>query len=127
VLELTETALMSNEDAGEEFARAVTDLGCGLALDDFGTGFGSLTYLKRLPLSYLKIDREFVGGLVGNEANQHVVRAVVNLARAFGQKTIAEGVENQETLEFLKDVGVDYVQGFHIERPRPFHLSTVAA
>ena len=96
-------------------------------MDDFGTGFGSLTYLKRLPLSYLKIDREFVGGLVGNEANQHVVRAVVNLARAFGQKTIAEGVENQETLEFLKEVGVDFVQGFHIERPRPFHLSAVVA
>jgi PAS domain S-box-containing protein len=127
VLELTETALMSNEDAGEEFARAVTDLGCGLALDDFGTGFGSLTYLKRLPLSYLKIDREFVGGLVGNEANQHVVRAVVNLARAFGQKTIAEGVETEETLEFLKEVGVDYVQGFYIERPRPFLPDTVAA
>ena len=53
-----------------------------------------------------------------------MVRAVVNLARAFGQKTIAEGVENQETLEFLKEVGVDYVQGFHIERPRPFHLSS---
>ncbi len=127
VLELTETALMSNEDAGEEFARSVTALGCGLALDDFGTGFGSLTYLKRLPLSYLKIDREFVGGLVGNEANQHVVRAVVNLARAFGQETIAEGVENQETLDFLKEVGVDYVQGFHVERPRPFHLGAVVA
>jgi PAS domain S-box-containing protein len=127
VLELTETALMSNQDAGEEFARSVTALGCGLALDDFGTGFGSLTYLKRLPLSYLKIDREFVGGLVGNVANQHVVRAVVNLARAFGQKTIAEGVENEETLEFLKEVGVDYVQGFYVERPRPFTLSAVEA
>jgi PAS domain S-box-containing protein len=127
VLELTETALMSNQDAGEEFARSVTALGCGLALDDFGTGFGSLTYLKRLPLSYLKIDREFVGGLVGNEANQHVVRAVVNLARAFGQKTIAEGVENEETLEFLKEVGVDFVQGFYVERPRPFLTSAVVA
>jgi EAL domain-containing protein (putative c-di-GMP-specific phosphodiesterase class I) len=97
----------------------LADLGCGLALDDFGTGFGSFTYLKRLPISYLKIDIEFVRDLVTNPANQHVVRAIVSLAQAFGLQTIAEGVEDEATLQLLRDEGVDYAQGFHLGRPAP--------
>ena len=119
VFEITETALMRDIELGEAFAHGLAELGCGLALDDFGTGFGSLTYLKRLPLTHVKIDIEFVRDLVNNEANRRVVEVIVGLARAFGLHTIAEGVEDQETLEQLRAEGVEYAQGFHIGRPAP--------
>ncbi len=119
VFEITETALMHDIGAGEAFAQGLADLGCGLALDDFGTGFGSFTYLKRLPISYLKIDMEFVRDLITNPANQHVVRAIVSLAQAFSLQTIAEGVEDEPTLQLLAKEGVDYAQGFHLGRPAP--------
>jgi PAS domain S-box-containing protein len=119
VFEITETALMRDIDAGQAFAEGVVELGCGIALDDFGTGFGSFTYLKRLPVSYLKIDIEFVRHLRSNHANQHLVKAIVSLAKGFGQETIAEGVEDEDTLRLLCDYGVDFAQGFHIGRPAP--------
>lgn len=119
IFEITETALMRDVEAGEAFAQGLADLGCGLALDDFGTGFGSFTYLKRLPIGYLKIDIEFVRDLVTNPANQHLVRAIVSLAKAFNLQTVAEGVEDEETWDFLRREGVDYGQGFHLGRPAP--------
>jgi PAS domain S-box-containing protein len=119
VFEITETALMHDITAGESFARGVAALGCGLALDDFGTGFGSFTYLKKLPITHLKIDIEFVRDLVTNPDNIHVVKAIVSLARAFGLKTIAEGVEDEEALTLLRAEGVDFAQGFHLGRPGP--------
>jgi PAS domain S-box-containing protein len=122
VFEITETSLMEDLGAGEAFARGLADLGCGLALDDFGTGYGSFTYLKKLPIKYLKIDIEFVRELGSNLANQHVVRAVVNLAHGFDAQTIAEGVEDAETMLLLSDYGVDFAQGFHLGRPEPITL-----
>jgi PAS domain S-box-containing protein len=119
VFELTETALMEDLEAGEAFARRLVELGLGLALDDFGTGFGSFTYLKKLPIRYIKIDIEFVRDLVSNLANQHLVKATVGLAHDFGYETIAEGVEDAETLALLKDYGVDFAQGAHLGRPEP--------
>ena len=119
VFEITETAMMRDIDAGQAFALRLVDMGCSIALDDFGTGFGSFTYLKRLPISYIKIDIEFVQDLVSNPANQHVVKAIVSLARAFGCQTIAEGVEDAETLAVVSEYGVDYAQGFLIGRPKP--------
>ena len=119
VFEITETALMQDITAGEAFARGLTELGCGLALDDFGTGFGSFTYLKKLPITHLKIDIEFVRDLATNPANLHVVKAIVSLARAFGLKTIAEGVEDEHALTLLRAEGVDFAQGFHLGRPVP--------
>ena len=119
VVELTETALFDDELAAVLFIERVTALGCKLALDDFGTGYGAFSYLKRLPVDYLKIDMEFVSDLAINEASQHVVKAVVSLARGFGQKTIAEGVEDDQTLRILSDAGVDYAQGYAIARPAP--------
>jgi PAS domain S-box-containing protein len=126
VFEITETALMEDVEAGEIFARGLADIGCGLALDDFGTGFGSFNYLKTLPMNYLKIDTGFVRDLVSNPANQHLVKAIVGLARDFGYQTIAEGVENGETLERLQEYGVDFAQGFHLGRPAPITDSPVA-
>ena len=125
VFELTETALMHDLEAAETFAHAVVALGCGLALDDFGTGFGSFTYLKRLPVKILKIDIEFVRDLPSNPANQNLVKAIVNIAHGFGQRTIAEGVENEETLTLLRDYGVDFAQGFHLGRPASIDSSTL--
>jgi PAS domain S-box-containing protein len=119
VFEITETTLMRDIDKGEAFARGLAALGCGVALDDFGTGFGTFTHVKRLPIKYLKIDIEFVRDLVASSANQHVVKAIVNLAQGFGCQTIAEGVENAETLQLLQLLGVDFGQGFHLGRPAP--------
>ncbi|MCU1588984.1 MAG: domain S-box-containing protein [Frankiales bacterium] len=119
VFEITETALMQDITAGEAFARGLAALGCGVALDDFGTGFGSFTYLQKLPISHLKIDIEFVRDLVTHPDNLHVVKAIVSLARAFGLQTIAEGVEDEQILTVLRAEGVDFAQGFHLDRPGP--------
>jgi PAS domain S-box-containing protein len=119
VCEITETALMADSAAGEIFVRSLRDLGCKVALDDFGVGYGGLAYLKRLPVSYLKIDMQFVTDLVTEPSSRHVVRAIVDLARSFGAKTVAEGAEDLETVNLLKEFEVDYVQGFIIGEPRP--------
>jgi PAS domain S-box-containing protein len=119
VFEVTETALMRDLDAGEEFARRIGRLGCGVALDDFGTGYGSFTYLQRLNIRCLKVDIAFIRELVTNTTNQHLVKAIVNIAEGLGQQTVAEGVENAETLELLRGFGIDLAQGFHIGRPAP--------
>lgn len=105
--------------AGETFARGLAALGCGLALDDFGTGYGSFTYLKKLPITHLKIDIEFVRDLLDRPENLHVVKAIVSLARAFGLTTVAEGVEDEQTLTLLRGEGVDFAQGFLLGRPGP--------
>jgi PAS domain S-box-containing protein len=119
VFEITETALIGDMAAGETFARRLAELGCQLALDDFGTGYGSFTYLKRLPINYLKIDIEFVADILTNPANQHLVRAIISLAKAFNLQTVAEGVEDAATWEYLRWEGVDYGQGYYLGRPMP--------
>jgi PAS domain S-box-containing protein len=119
VFEITETALMNDLEAGKAFITGLTDIGCRVALDDFGTGFASLTHLKTFNLAYLKIDVDFVRNLPADRANQHLVKAIAQLAKDFGYETIAEGVEDAETLAMLTDYGVDFAQGFHIGRPSP--------
>jgi PAS domain S-box-containing protein len=117
VFEITETTAAKDLGKARELADRLTGLGCGFALDDFGTGYGSFTYLKHLPVSYLKIDMEFVRDLAADPADKQVVKAIVDVASNFGIKTIAEGVESEETLEVLRGLGVDYAQGFHLGRP----------
>jgi EAL domain-containing protein (putative c-di-GMP-specific phosphodiesterase class I) len=119
VFEITETALMENIDRGELFAEQLIRLGCHLALDDFGTGFCSFTYLKRIHAHHLKIDIEFVRDLAHSERDQHVVTAIVALATGFGQQTTAEGVEDQETMTLLRELGVSHAQGYHVGSPLP--------
>lgn len=123
VFEITETALMQDIEAGKAFIAGLTDIGCRVALDDFGTGFASFTYLKTFDLAYLKIDVEFVRDLAGDPANRHVVKAIAQLAKDFGYQTIAEGVEDAETLAMLTEYGVDFAQGFHLGRPAPITSS----
>jgi PAS domain S-box-containing protein len=119
VFEITETALTKDIEAGKAFITGLTDIGCRVALDDFGTGFASFTYLKIFNLAYLKIDVDFVQNLPADEANQHLVRAIARLAKDFGYETIAEGVEDAQTLAMLIDYGVDFAQGLHIGPPSP--------
>jgi PAS domain S-box-containing protein len=117
VFEITETSLMRDMDKGRAFTEGVVDLGCSVALDDFGTGYGTFTHVKKLNVRYLKIDIEFVRGLVSSRENQAVVKAIVNLARGFGCETIAEGVESPEALTMLREFDVDYAQGYYLGRP----------
>lgn len=119
VCEITETALADDEAVAEAYVHELSELGLGIALDDFGIGYGGFAYLKRLPVTTLKIDGQFVGDLVDNEQNQHVVKAIVNLAKGFGRETVAEGAEAEGTLELLEEYGVDYAQGFVTGRPAP--------
>jgi diguanylate cyclase (GGDEF)-like protein/PAS domain S-box-containing protein len=119
VFEITETAVMRNMNRATRFAEDVVGLGCELALDDFGTGFASFTYLKRLPVKYLKIDIDFIRDVSRSSQDMSVVRAIVGLAGDFGQQTIAEGVEDENTAEVLRDLGVTYAQGYLFGRPSP--------
>jgi PAS domain S-box-containing protein len=119
IVEVTETAVVGNVDAGRIFAERVTALGCQLALDDFGTGFGSLIHLKQIPAQHLKIDIEFVRDLTGDGADERVVRGIVGLAAEFDQTTTAEGVEDHATLTRLRELGVHRAQGYLLGRPVP--------
>jgi EAL domain-containing protein (putative c-di-GMP-specific phosphodiesterase class I) len=117
VIEVTETASISDMPVAREFCQRAHALGCSIALDDFGAGFGSFHYLKHLPFRYLKIDGAFIRGLPDSPHDQLVVRALVGLVREMGQQTIAEFVGDRRTLELLRELGVDYAQGFHVGRP----------
>lgn len=123
VFEITETALVSDEPAARAFVEGLHALGCKVALDDFGTGYGGFTYLKQLPVDFLKIDIEFVRDALTSSASRNVVEAIVSLATGFGLKTVGEGVEDEETLVLLRNLGVDYGQGFHIGRPAPLEAA----
>ena len=119
VFEITETADPEHFDGAERFGRSITEFGCGLSLDDFGTGFGSFTYLRTLPLRFLKIDLSFVSQMTRSVADRRVVQSIIGIAEQFGLLTIAEGVEDQGTLDLLRHMGADQVQGFHIGHPAP--------
>jgi diguanylate cyclase len=95
-----------------------------LAIDDFGTGHSSLTWLRRIPADFLKVDKMFVAGLGTNDGDTAIVRAVIDLGRALGLTTVAEGVETAEQLETLRELNCDWAQGFHLARPGPAEAVT---
>jgi EAL domain-containing protein (putative c-di-GMP-specific phosphodiesterase class I) len=119
VIEVTETAAISDMARARDFCAGVRELGCAVALDDFGAGFGSFQYLKHLPFEYLKIDGDFIRGLPSSPQDRLVVEALVGLARGMGKQTIAEYVGDAATVELLRELGVDYAQGFEMGRPAP--------
>ncbi len=119
VFEVTETAVADNLDAAHGFAVRMRDLGCAIALDDFGVGHGSFTYLRHLPINYLKIDIQFVCNLMASPDDRQIVEAIIGVAHQFQIETIAEGIEDQATLDQLRLLGADYGQGFWIGRPEP--------
>jgi diguanylate cyclase (GGDEF)-like protein len=117
--EITETAAIGNLTAATRLMLAVKELGCRFSLDDFGSGLSSFAYLKNLPVDMLKIDGAFVKDLVRDPIDSAMVRAINDIGHVMGLRTIAEWVENQETLVALRAIGVDYAQGFGVEKPRP--------
>ncbi|MFH0750578.1 MAG: EAL domain-containing protein, partial [Chloroflexota bacterium] len=118
-LEITESLAMSDAEATGVTLGALHKLGVRVALDDFGTGYSSLAYLSQLPLDVIKIDRSFVAGLHDSPANLAIVRAVIGLAQALGIAVIAEGIEREDQLTELRDLGCDRGQGFLFARPLP--------
>lgn len=118
VFEITETAAVTHLDTAVAFTQRLAAMGCGLSLDDFGAGYASFYYLKHLPVQSVKIDGDFVRGMLTDRLDRAVVRATVSLAEDMGYKTIAEFVENEQLLDELRRYGVDYAQGYHIGRPQ---------
>ncbi|MCG8668103.1 MAG: EAL domain-containing protein [Pseudomonadales bacterium] len=119
ILELTETAVMINPEEALEMLNALSRTGIRLSIDDFGTGYSSLSYLKRLPVKELKIDRAFVMDMANSQDDQVIVDTTLQMAHNLGLMVVAEGIENQETLNHLAEKGCDYAQGYHIARPMP--------
>ena len=117
--EVTETAAVANIVRAEALIRRLRELGSDVALDDFGRGLSSLTYLKTLPVTHLKIDGIFVRDVVTDDRSQAMLSAIVQLARAMKLKTVAECVESEAIWQATRSLGVDYGQGFHIGRPLP--------
>ena len=119
-IEITESAVMSDFDVCRTQIARLRDLGYRVAVDDFGTGHSSLSYLRMLPVTTLKIDRSFIRQLAISEGDQKIVRSILDLAKSFGLYTVAEGVEDLASLNLLCDWGCDYAQGFALHQPAPF-------
>jgi diguanylate cyclase (GGDEF)-like protein/PAS domain S-box-containing protein len=117
--EITETAAVENLEQAMTFIRTLKEQGCRFVLDDFGSGLSSFAYLKNLQVDYLKIDGAFVRDMVGSPVQRALVESIHQIGQVMGIRTIAESVENRATLEMLRDIGLDYVQGFGIAMPEP--------
>jgi diguanylate cyclase (GGDEF)-like protein/PAS domain S-box-containing protein len=121
--EIAEPAVMNNLDQARRFINVLHGIGCRFALDDFGSGMGSFANLKHLSLDYLKVHGTYTRDLHHDSVNREMVAAVIKLARSLDFRVVAEQVEDQETFEAVRSLGIDFIQGFIVERPRP--LKTV--
>ena len=115
--EITEDTAIANMDMAVKFLHQLEELGCKTALDDFGTGYSSFAYLKDLPVDYVKIDGSFVQNIDTDQLNLAMVKSMNEVAHATGKKTVAEFVKNQDILDAIKAIGIDYAQGYHIGKP----------
>jgi diguanylate cyclase (GGDEF)-like protein len=115
--EITQTARIEDYDTAAGFADRLTEFGCEVAIDDYGAGFGPFAYLKKVPFDVIKIDGTFVREMPHNDADQLVVKAIVEIARGLGKRTIAEFVEDENTRALLQEYGVDMAQGYHLGKP----------
>jgi len=118
LFEITENSAIANLDAANHLIKHLRMLGCQFALDDFGRGFCSFSHLKFLPVDFIKIDGIFIQGVLHDKIDRAIVNSVVQIAHSVGKKTIAEYVESVEVIKLLKEMGVDYVQGYYISRPK---------
>tara|TARA_R110000823_G_scaffold130015_15_gene258030 strand:- start:21976 stop:26007 length:4032 start_codon:yes stop_codon:yes gene_type:complete len=116
--EITETGTISNLVKAADFVRAFRNIGCKFSIDDFGTGLASHNYLRELPVDYVKIDGSFITGIHKNRNDYAMARSINDLAHFLGQQTIAESVENAEIIAKLEEIGVDYLQGWGIGKPK---------
>lgn len=120
--EITETAAISNLTEVRKFMARLRNVGSTFALDDFGSGLSSFAYLKQLEVEYLKIDGTFVKHIAQNEIDRSMVRAISDIGQTLGKKIVAEFVEDQQALEYLQQMDVEYAQGYHLHRPESFEL-----
>lgn len=127
VFEITETVAVHNMNNAVKFIKAVKDMGCHFALDDFGVGFSSFLYLKEMEVDYIKIDGAFIRKIYESPTDQLFVKSIINVAKGMGIKTIAEFVETKETLDLLREYGVDLVQGYFSGKPAPFGFDGMTA
>ena len=118
-LELTEGLLMNNKDEIITILDKFREMGIKISIDDFGTGYSSLSYLKRFPLDYLKIDRSFVMDIGHDTDDEAITSAIIAMAHSLNLKVIAEGVENEQQLEFLQRQGCNQYQGYYFSPPVP--------
>ena len=119
-LEITESMLMENLDRALRNVEAIRQLGVLLSIDDFGTGYSSLSYMKRLPVHSIKVDRSFVRDIPADKDDMEITAAVIAMAHKLNYKVVAEGIETQEQLGFLRDCRCDYGQGYMFSKPLPF-------
>jgi EAL domain-containing protein (putative c-di-GMP-specific phosphodiesterase class I) len=119
VLEVTESLLMEDRVRAAAVLGRLRDLGVGISIDDYGTGYSSLAYLAELPVTELKLDRAFTGAMTESPRNSAIVTSTLQLAHALGLLLVAEGAEDQETVDALRRLGCDLVQGYHVSRPLP--------
>ena len=119
VLEVTESVLMADRDRAVDVLTRLRCAGVGIAIDDYGTGYSSLAYLAALPVTELKLDRSFLAAVLTCPRTATVVTSTLQLAQSLGLEVVAEGVEDQETLDLLVELGCDLVQGYHVSRPQP--------
>lgn len=119
IFEVTESAMMIDPDLSMNVLTQISELGARISIDDFGTGYSSLAYLKQLPVDELKIDKSFVLKMAENESDHKIVRSIIDLAHTFDMSVVAEGIENEKTLELLTAMGCDIGQGYYIARPMP--------
>ena len=117
IFEVTETSAVTHIESAGDFMRILLEYGVRFALDDFGTGFSSFAYLKHFPVDLIKIDGVFVKDIVNDPADQAMVRSINHIAHSLNKKTIAEYVENEDIMKILKEIGVDYFQGYYIGKP----------
>jgi diguanylate cyclase (GGDEF)-like protein/PAS domain S-box-containing protein len=117
--EITETAAIANLVKASNFIATLNEIGCSFALDDFGSGMSSFAYLKKLPVDFLKIEGMFVRDIGSDPVDLAMVKSINELGHAMGKRTIAEFVESREIMEILREIGVDYVQGYGVARPEP--------
>ncbi|MFK8020803.1 MAG: putative bifunctional diguanylate cyclase/phosphodiesterase [Pseudomonadales bacterium] len=118
-LEITESSLLENRERCFQVMEELKDLGFRISIDDFGTGYSSMSYFKLIPANEIKIDKCFITNLVHDRDDQVLVRAIIALAHHFNMKTVAEGVEDMQTLQMLMRMKCDYAQGYHFSRPLP--------
>lgn len=119
IFELTESASLSNLSATQRMIERLTLIGCAFSIDDFGTGFSTFSYLKELPAKSVKIDGSFVKDMKQDPIDKALVKAIYDISKSLGKESVAEFVEDRETLELLAELGVDYAQGYFIARPVP--------
>jgi EAL domain-containing protein (putative c-di-GMP-specific phosphodiesterase class I) len=118
-LEITENVLIDDFDAVSEKLKILRGYGIRFALDDFGTGFSSLSYLKKLPIDTLKIDKSFIDTVLMDPPTRVITESVINMAKSLGFETIAEGVEEEQQHSYLHDIGCDVIQGYYFSKPLP--------